>query len=168
MKGKKASRAPKERINVVYRPAAKPNEPVELPLKFLVVADLRGKPDDTELDERAVLAIDEENFDEVMGELDIGVDTVVPDTLTGDPSSELPVNLKFKKMRDFTPGGIARQVPELKKLLELREALSALKSPLGNKQAFRTRIKALLEDEGHRKQLLDELGIGDGSTRSGE
>ncbi len=159
MKGKQASRAPKERINIVYRPAARPNEAVELPLKMLVLADLLGKPEDVDLDDRKTISIDKDNFQDVVKELDLGVDLAVPNKLTNEPGDEMSVSLKFDHMRDFRPHGIAVQVPELKKLLELREALSALKSPLGNKKEFRQRIKAMISEPGQRAQLLKELGL---------
>ena len=54
---------------------------------------------------------------------------------------------------------IASQVPEIKRLLELREALVALKSPLGNIPALRAQLQALLENEDTREQLIQELGI---------
>ncbi|MCZ6029023.1 type VI secretion system contractile sheath small subunit, partial [Escherichia coli] len=41
----------------------------------------------------------------------------------------------------------------------LREALVALKSPLGNIPAFRAQLQALLENEDTREQLIQELGI---------
>ena len=62
-------------------------------------------------------------------------------------------------MVDFTPDRVARQVPELNKLLELREALVALKGPLGNIPAFRSRLQSLLSDESLRDQLLSELNM---------
>ena len=43
--------------------------------------------------------------------------------LRRQPGAQLAVNLKFKKLSDFTPEGIADQVPEMRKLLELRSAL---------------------------------------------
>ena len=39
----------------------------------------------------------------------------VKDKLTNDPDSQLAVNLKFDSLKDFTPGQIAHQVPELAK-----------------------------------------------------
>ena len=44
----------------------------------------------------------------------------------------LGISLKIESMADFSPDNIAKQVPELNKLLELREALLALKGPMGN------------------------------------
>jgi type VI secretion system protein ImpB len=64
-------------------------------------------------------------------------------------------------MKDFSPAEIARQVPELRKLLELREALVGLKSPLGNSVAFRKKLDELLKDPAQRDKLLKELGAGE-------
>ena len=69
------------------------------------------------------------------------------------------VSLQFDSMKDFTPENVARQVPELKKMLELREALVALKGPLGNVPAFRKAIETILDDEEQRKLVLGELKL---------
>ncbi len=53
-------------------------------------------------------------------------------------------------------------MPELKKLLELRAALTALKGPLGNVPAFRKKLQSLLGDEANRAKLMAELGLGPG------
>ena len=42
------------------------------------------------------------------------------------------VKLTIGSMKDFGPEAVAEQVPELKKLLELREAIKSLKSPMSN------------------------------------
>jgi type VI secretion system protein ImpB len=53
-------------------------------------------------------------------------------------------------------------VPELKKLLELRQAITALKGPLGNIPAFKKKISSLLADDKAREKLVNELGIAKG------
>ena len=69
------------------------------------------------------------------------------------------MKLKFESIKDFDPVALANQVPELRKLVELRTALSALKGPLGNFPAFRKRLQSLLGDEKAREVLRQELGI---------
>ncbi len=155
----KGSVAPKERINIVYRSKVAGKEQVELPFKMLVMADLTGKPNPTEVEKRKRVNIDKDNFGEVLESLDLSVDMAVPNRLQGDGDKDLDVSLRLRSLHDFTPQGIAAQVPELRKLLELRDALSALKSPLGNRPEFRKRIQAMLSDAGVRERLQAELGL---------
>ena len=71
----------------------------------------------------------------------------------------MSVKLKVGSMKDFGPEAIAQQVPELKRLQELREALASLKGPLSNVPEFRKKIQDLVKDEDARKKLLKEMGI---------
>ena len=80
---------------------------------------------------------------------------------TAPPDAKLSVHLKFDSLKDFEPEQVVNQVPELRKLLELRQALVALKGPLGNTPAFRKAIQSIVDDEGARAALLKELGAGD-------
>ena len=157
---KEASVAPRERVNIVYRPATgDAQEEVELPLKLLVMGDFTGKPDDRPLEEREPINIDKDNFDEVLKAQGIGLNITVPNKISGEPDDEMSVDLTFESMKDFNPEEIAKKVPELNKLLELREALTALKGPLSNIPAFRKKIQELVKDEAARERLLKELGL---------
>lgn len=165
---KEGSVAPKERVNIVYKPATDGAEEVELPLKILAIGDYTGRADDRAVEDRKPINIDKDNFNEVMEKHDLGVDLNVPDKLSGSAEAgELAVSLKFKNLKDFTPEGVASQVPELKKLLELRAALTALKGPLGNRPAFRKQMQNLLDDDASRKKLMEELGMGEGGGEGG-
>ena len=94
-----------------------------------------------------------------MGEMDIKLNINVPNKLSGKDNDELNVNLSFGSLNDFSPDSIVNKVPELKKLLELREALTAVKGPLGNVPAFRARLTELLENDESREKLLEELNL---------
>lgn len=161
--GKEGSVAPQERVNITYKPSTgDAQSEVELPLKMLFLGDYTGRPDGRPLEERKPINIDKDNFDRVLAEQNLGVTLSVPDRLSGDAGANMSVNLKFKKLADFGPESIVEQVPELKKLMELRNALTALKGPLGNVPAFRKKIQALLEDKEARARLLEELGLNEG------
>lgn len=157
---KETSVAPKERVNIVYQPATgNAQEQVELPLKILMMGDFTGKPDDRPLEERAPINVDKDNFTDVMAQQNLQVTMSVPDKLSQEEGSSLPVTLQFRSLADFTPENVVHQVPELEKLLRLRSALQALKGPLGNIPAFRRRLQDLLNDADSRQTLMRELGM---------
>lgn len=159
---REGSVAPKERVNIVYKPATgNAQEEVELPLKIMMVGDYTLRPDDQAVENRKPINVDKDNFTQVLAEQKLELNLGVADKLSNEPGAEMAVNLKFKKLSDFTPEGVANQVPEMRKLLELRSALNALKGPLGNVPAFRKKIQGLLGDEEGRAKLMQELGLGD-------
>jgi type VI secretion system protein ImpB len=160
---KEGSVAPKERVNITYKPAAgEVQQQVELPFKVLMLGEFTGRPDERPVEERTPISVDKDNFNQVMAEQKLAVEATVPNRLSSEPNAELHVSLNVRSLSDFTPDGIAAQVPELQKLLELRQALIALKGPLGNVPAFRKKIQTLLEDPSARERIMKELGLGNG------
>ncbi|MSP26739.1 MAG: type VI secretion system contractile sheath small subunit [Myxococcales bacterium] len=157
---KEGSVAPKERVNIVYKPATGDGQQeVELPLKMLMMGDFTGRPDPRPVEDRKPINVDKDNFSKVMAEQKLSVNFAVPDKLSEQEGSELNVNLRFRRLSDMEPEAIATQVPELKKLLDLRAALTALKGPLGNEKAFRNKIQGILNDPSARNRIINELGI---------
>ncbi len=157
---KEASVAPRERVNIVYRPATgDAKEEVELPLKMLVLGDFTFRPDDRRVEDREPINVDKDNFNEVLKAQNINVNVTVPNKLSGEPEEEMNVTLKFESIKDFEPEAITQKTPELNQLLELRKALTALKGPLSNVPEFRKRIQDLVKDDATREQLLRELGV---------
>ncbi len=162
--GKDSSVAPKERVNIVYKPdTGDQKEEIELPLKMLVMGDFIGRDDDKSFDERKAINIDKDNFNDVMEGQGLSVEMSVPNHLSdvkdGEERANLSTTLNFKNMRDFEPDTIAKEVPELKKLLDLRDALTALKGPLGNVPEFRKLIQTLVKDDATRDTLMKELKL---------
>lgn len=157
---KEGSVAPKERINVTFKPATNgAQEEIELPLKLLVLGDFTQRADERKLEARRSISIDRNNFDEVLAKQEISLTMSVPSRLQEDAVDELPVTIGIRSMKDFNPASVVGQVPELRKLMELRDALVALKGPLGNAPAFRKAIEQVLSDEESRARVLDELGL---------
>lgn len=158
---KDATVAPKERINVRYKSEkGGANEAVELPFKMMVVGDFTNAEDERAIEERKPVSIDKDNFDDVLRNHNVTVDMAVTNKLADEENPDpLEVSVNFKTMKDFSPENIARQVPELNSLLELREALVALKGPLGNVPAFRKAIENIIADDEQRAKFLSELKI---------
>ena len=160
---KESSVAPKERVNITYKPeTGDAKEDVELPLKLLVMSDFTLKSDDRSIEDREPVSVDKDNFNDVLKAQDLSLDLTVPNRLSaqeGDEENDMAVRLAFEGLDDFKPDAIVRKVPELKKLMDLREALKAVKAPLGNVPEFRKKVQEIVKDEGARERLLKELGV---------
>lgn len=156
--------APKERVNIVYRPATGgAKAEVELPLKILVLGDFTLRNDDTPIEEMKPINVDKDSFNDVLKGQGLSLDLTVPNLLesNADVDAVLAVNVKFDSIDDFSPDAIVDKVPELRQMVELRDALKALKGPLGNIPDFRKKVQELIGDPGVRAHLLGELGIED-------
>ena len=146
------SNAPKERINISYK--AKTNgaaADVELPLKLMVMSNFTSDTNNIPLEEREPVSINK-----VMEQMGITTNFNVKNTISPD-ADEMSINLNIKSMTDFSPDNIVKQVPELQKLMALREALTALKGPMGNVPEFRKKLLAILSDAEKKEQLMLEI-----------
>jgi len=158
--GKDGAVAPQERVNIRYKTeTGGAVEEVELPLRLLVVGDFTARADATPIEERKPVNIDKNNFDEILKAQKVGM-TLQVENVVKPENKELAVNLQFSEMKDFEPEQVARQIPDLRELLELREALTELKGPLSQNAEFRKRLQKLLDDENERSSILDEIGLG--------
>jgi len=137
------------RVHITYEDPYNAERLIELPFVMGVLADLSGNNstvEKPEMDERKFLDIDMDNFEGRMAAIEPGVNFRVKNKLGEDANEELSVQLKFKKMDDFGPTAIARQVPTLAKLLEAREQLANLLRYMDGKTAAEDQIKKLLND----------------------
>ncbi len=165
------SRNRKPRVHITYEDPYDAERLVELPFVMGVLADLSGnnsavaKPD---MNDRAFLDIDMDNFDKRMAAIEPGLTMKVPNKLgDGEGGDKLGVNLKFSKMDDMSPAAIARQVPAMAKLLAAREQLSNLLRYMDGKVAAEDSLKKLLADPqlmAAMKQKLGQKPSGDGSA----
>lgn len=160
--------APKERVNIVYKPATgNAQEEIELPLKLVVVGDFSLRQEEQPLEERKSINISKDNFNDVLRGFNLNLNFTVKDQLSGT-DGEVPVNLQVNSMTDFSPDSVARQVPSVKRLFELRDALMALKGPLGNVPAFRRALESIISDNEAREKFLQQLKVGSEGEEDGK
>jgi type VI secretion system protein ImpB len=158
-KSNSGSVAPKERINISYRPAnTGAKEKVELPFKVMVLGEFSTEENETPLNERSPVNINRANFDEVLSSTGVSLNFSVPNKLNVE-GEDIAVDLKMDSIKDFEPDSILAAVPELKKTIDARNALKALKGPIGNVPGLRKTLKAMLENPESREQLKKELGL---------
>ena len=155
------SRNRKPRVHITYEDPYDAEKLIELPFVMGVLADLSGndsavaKPD---MNDRTFLDIDMDNFDKRMAAIEPGLSMKVPNKLGDDSGGEkLSVQLKFKKIDDFSPAAIARQVPATAKLLKAREQLSNLLRYMDGKVAAEDTLKKLLADPQLMAVLKDKM-----------
>jgi type VI secretion system protein ImpB len=119
---------------------------VQLPFVVGVLADLSGKrveplPD---LVDRKMLEIDVDNFDARLRSMKPRVAISVENSLTGE--GNLPVDLTFEQMEDFSPASVARRVDALRKLLDARTELANLLTYMDGKSGAERLLGDLLAD----------------------
>ena len=148
---KEGSVAPKERINITFKPAiGGAQEEVELPLKLLVVGDFTQREDTRKVEDRKPIGIDKNTLDEVLAKQALMLTLSVPNRLQEtDEADELAIQVRINAMKDFNPAQLVEQVPQLHKLMALR----------GNTPSFRKAIESALADDQARARVLAELGL---------
>jgi type VI secretion system protein ImpB len=154
------SRNRKPRVHITYEDPYDSERLIELPFVMGVLADLSGNNSAVEkpnMADRNFLDTDMDNFDKRMEAIEPGLSMKVPNRLGGEDGDRLSVNIKFKKMADFSPTAIARQVPPVAKLLQAREQLSNLLRYMDGKVGAETVLKRLLADPQLMAAMKDRL-----------
>jgi type VI secretion system protein ImpB len=129
---------------------------VQLPFVMGVMADLSGKPEEQlpPVADRKFLEVDVDNFDARMKAMKPRVAFQVENTLTGE--GNLPVDITFESMEDFSPAAVARKVDGLNKLLEARTQLANLITYMDGKTGAEELIAKVLADPALLSSLTAE------------
>ena len=151
------SEIPKARVNIqLSLHTGGAQKKVELPLKLVVVGDYSNGEEQRPVSEREKVNVNKNNFDSVLAEFSPSVKLSVENTLANDGSEEA-VSLTFRDMKDFTPEQVARQIPQLKAMLAMRNLLRDLKANLLDNQAFRKELEKILLDPALSAELRSGL-----------
>ncbi|RJT45052.1 type VI secretion system contractile sheath small subunit [Rahnella woolbedingensis] len=148
---------PKARVNIkldLHTGGAQ--KKVELPLKLMVMGDYSNGKEDRPLSEREKVNINKNNFNSVLADFSPALNLTVENTLAGDHSEE-NISLNFNEMKDFEPEQVARQIPQLRAMLAMRNLLRDLKSNLLDNATFRKELETILKDPSLSNELRSEL-----------
>src|SRR3954451_17809091 len=137
---------------------------VQLPFVMGVMFDLSGKPTEAlpPVADRKFLEIDVDNFDARMKSMKPRVSFQVENTLTGE--GNLPVDITFESMDDFSPAAVARKVDGLNKLLEARQQLANLLTYMDGKTGAEQLISQVIPAPALLKSLAEARKPADGET----
>ncbi len=131
----------------------------ELPFVVGVMADLQGNPKDApaKLKDRKFTEIDRDNFDDILKSMQPRLAFKVDNKLQDD-GSELSVELDFKKLGDFRPENVAKQVEPMSDLLDIRARLKDLLGRTEGNDRLEDILTQILENPEVRDKLKDTLG----------
>ena len=136
----------------------------ELPLVAGVISDLSGDADDpTEYAQRQFLEVEQGGVDQLMKRIGPKLQFTVSNEITGEEESEVAVDLNFESIDDFSPMGVALQIPETAKLLDARRKLADLYGKVESNEKLDGILGDVLSDEAKQAQLRSELGMDDSS-----
>src|SRR5579859_162816 len=163
---KKLSRVRPPRVHITYDvETGDAIEKREIPFVVGVMADLSGQPEQPlpALKDRNFINVDKDTFDQVLGRLNPRLAFKVDNKLSED-DTRLGVELRFNSMADFEPAAVAKQIPALRKLLEVRNALHNLRSSLiGN-----DKLESILQEVLTNQEALQRIGAEAGNQSAAE
>jgi len=132
-------------------------EKIELPMRLMVMGDYKGRPDDTPLADRELINLNKDNFESVLKSMDVTLEYTVPDTLKGGEDDEMKVELDIDSMKSFDPEEVAKQVPQLNRMLAMRNLLQDLRNRVVSANDFRKQLESIVTDEAALEKLAAEL-----------
>ncbi len=154
------NKLPKSRLMIQYDTRVEGElKKKELPHRVLVIGDLskgRSKDAKLELEDRPIRDITN-SVNVVLKDLGISTTLKVPNSITPKKSPLIEVNLDINSMSDFKPDQIAKKVPELNALLQLREMLSSFEKDIDNNRTLKKTIDSIFSDKESLKKLKDEI-----------
>ena len=162
---KKISRVRPPRVHITYDVETNGSiEKREIPFVMGVMADVSGQPEQPlpPLKDRKFVEIDKDTVDKVLGQINPRLAYKVDNRLSED-DTRLGIELRFNTMADFEPAAVVKQIPALRRLLELRNALHNLRSSLiGN-----DRLESVLQEILKSHDAMQRIGAESGSATAG-
>ena len=148
---------PKARVNITLDvETGGSGQRKELPLKMLTIGDFSGGKGTGALQNRERISINKTNFDRVLADFSPEVNLDVANKLN-EKGGEMNIKLQFNSIKDFDPENIAKQVPEMKQMIAMRNILKDLKANLLDNTKFRRELETIFKDNPSLANLREEL-----------
>lgn len=158
----KLKRVRPPRVNIEYKvETGGAIEMRQLPFVMGIFGDFTGQPEEPleKLKDRKFTEVNPDNFDEVLASMKPHLAFKVDNTLSDEPDAgKLGVDLRFTQLDDFDPDRVAKQIPALRKLLELRQQLADVRGSLQGNDKLEEILQATLGDEEKLAKLKEEMG----------
>ncbi|HOC58955.1 MAG TPA: type VI secretion system contractile sheath small subunit [Smithellaceae bacterium] len=152
---------PKSRITLRYKTEVqgKP-EDVTLPLRLMVTGDLsQGSSADrkVDLEERRMRTLDGTNLDAVMKDMGMSMKFAVTNKIDPENAEDMEVDLPINGMKSFSPDEVAKHVPKLKGILQVKKLLEEVVSNVDNRKEFRKLLNDLMSNEEALGKMVEQL-----------
>lgn len=152
---------PKSRLTLRYKTEVSGQpEDVTLPLRLLVEGNFSqgsSKDRQVDLEERRLRNLDGTNTDAVMKDMGMSLKFAVPNKVDPDKAEDMNVEISIDSMKSFSPDHVAKHVPKLKGLLQMKELLEEVVSNVDNRKEFRKLLNELLGNEEALAKMMEQL-----------
>jgi len=151
------SEIPKSRINITLELELNgQKQRKELPLKLLFLGNFSNSSNKTPLFKRQTHYIHKNNFDDILKFHQPTLEYTVINKIDSQHDL-LPISLSFNKLKDFHPESVACQIPQIKRLIAMRNLLKDLRAITLDNVEFRKQFKALIQEKTNIRKTLQHL-----------
>ncbi len=152
---------PKSRLTLRYKTEVSGQpEDVSLPLRLLVEGNFSmGSSKDRKLDleERRLRTLDGTNTDAVMKDMGMSLKFAVSNKIDPETAEDMDVEIPIDSMRSFSPDHVAKHVPKLRGILQMKKLLEEVISNVDNRKDFRKLLNELMSDEEALGKMMEQL-----------
>jgi len=152
---------PKSRLTLRYKTEVSGQpEDITLPLRILVEGDFSqgtSKDRQVDLEERRLRNLNGTNTDAVMKDMGMSLKFAVPNRVDPDKAEDMNVEIPVDSMKSFSPDHVAKHVPKLKGILQMKKLLEEVVSNVDNRKDFRKLLNELLGNEEALAKMMEQL-----------
>ncbi|HJO95704.1 MAG TPA: type VI secretion system contractile sheath small subunit [Victivallales bacterium] len=152
---------PKSRITIKYETEVNGQlKQKEIPFKMMIMGDLSNgsSPDrENDISKRRIREIDGGNLDETIKDMGIRLQTEVENKIDPANTPSLKIDIPIDNSKSFNPAAVAKKIPELNSLLELKEMIKDFESTMENNKTARKQFNQILSNSELYDVLKDSL-----------